>query len=181
MKSKPIATMESSAPFRPVILVTGAQGLLGTRLVPILARSLPGAEIIVVTRNEKQRRADSSQTTTIRGDLRDENLWAEIPVTITHVFHLASVIPWKAEDRYKASVDTDNLLPIANLIEHSRTWLNLKQIVYSSSVSVYAPTERFLHEDSPRRPANLYGASKLAGEELLLCMEARGVRTVSLR
>jgi UDP-glucose 4-epimerase len=149
--------------------------------VPLLGQNIPGAEIIVVTRNEKQRRADSSPITTIRGDLRDETLWARLPATITHVFHLAGVIPWKTEERYKASLVQDNLLPIANLIQHSRSWTSLQQIVYCSSVSVYAPTEKLLHEDSPRRPANLYSASKLAGEELLRCVETEGARTVSLR
>jgi UDP-glucose 4-epimerase len=180
MKPTP-SSRENSAPLRPVILVTGGHGLLGSSAVPLLARNIPGAEILVVTRSEKQRRPESSQITTIHGDLRDENLWVRIPATITHVFHLAGVIPWKAEDRFKASLVTDNLLPIANLIQQSRSWPNLQQIVYSSSVSVYAPTEKFLDEDSPRQPVNLYGASKLAGEELLRCMESVGVRTVSLR
>ena len=180
MKPNPDAIMERSAPLQPVILVTGANGLLGSRLVPLLVRHIPGAAIIAVTRNEGRRLA-SSQITGILGDLRDENLWARIPATITHVFHLAAVIPWKAEERYKATLVRDNLLPIANLIQQSRNWSNLQQIVYSSSVSVYAPTEKLLHEDSRVQPVNLYGAAKIAGEDLLRCMEACGVRTVSLR
>jgi len=180
VKPTPIA-MENSAPLQPVILVTGGHGLLGSRLVPLLARDIPGAEIIVVTRNEKQRHTDGSQTTIIRGDLRDESLWARIPATITHVFHLAAVIPWKTEDKNRASLVTDNVLPIANLIEHSRHWTNLQHIVYSSSVSVYAQTDQLLSEDSLCRPASLYGASKLAGEELLRSIDLAGVRTVSLR
>jgi nucleoside-diphosphate-sugar epimerase len=181
MKSKPIASMESSSSSRPVILVTGAHGLLGSRLVPVLARNIPTAEIIIVTRDEMHRRAESPPITTIHGDLRDEKLWAGLPATITHVFHLAGVIPWKTEERYQASLVQDNLLPIANLIQYSRTWSNLRQIVYSSSVSVYAPTDKLLDEDSPRHPANLYAASKLAGEELLHSNESGGVRIVSLR
>ena len=173
--------MENSAPLQPVILVTGGHGLLGSRLVPLLARDVPGAEIIVVTRNEKQRHTGGSWTTTIRGDLRDENLWTRIPATITHVFHLAAVIPWRVEDRHKASIVTDNLLPLANLIEHSQRWANLRQVIYSSSVSVYSQTDKFLAEDSPQQPATLYGASKLAGEKLLYSLEACGVQTVSLR
>lgn len=173
--------MESSASRQPVILVTGGQGLLGSRLVPLLAQNIPGAEILVVTRNEVQHGGDSSRTTSIRGDLRDESLWVRLPATITHVFHLAGVIPWKAEERYSASVVAANLLPIANLIQYGRNWPGLQQIVYSSSVSVYARSAEFLHEDSRGQPGNLYGASKLAGEGLLRCMEAGGARTVSVR
>jgi UDP-glucose 4-epimerase len=165
---------------KTVILVTGGHGLLGSRLVPLLARSVPGAEIIVVTRNEN-RRVDSLQIKAILGDLRDENLWARIPATITHVFHLAAVIPWKAEDKNRASLVTDNVLPLANLIEQGRRWPNLQQIVYTSSVSVYGQTDQRLTEDSLCRPASLYGESKLRGEELLRNMDLAGVRTVSLR
>jgi UDP-glucose 4-epimerase len=179
VKSKPLAIMERSATLQPVILVTGGNGLLGSRLIPLLARNLSSAEIIAVTRNEN--RFTDLQIKTIPGDLRDENLWTRIPDTITHVFHLAAVIPWRPEERYNASVVRDNLLPIANLIQQSHHWSNLQQVVYSSSVSVYAATEEFLDEDSPRQPANLYGAAKLAGEVLLGCLENVGVSIVSLR
>jgi UDP-glucose 4-epimerase len=181
MRPKPIATMERSEPLRSVILVTGGQGLLGSRLVPLLAQSAPGAEIIVVTRNETKSHEQSSRTTVIHGDLRDGNLWSRIPDTITHVFHLAAVIPWKPEDKEKASLVADNVTPISHLLERSRSWPNLQQIVYSSSVSVYSPTDKFVHEASPCLPASLYGASKLEGEELLRGIEVQGVRLVSLR
>lgn len=172
--------MESAAA-QPVILVTGGNGLLGSRVVPLLARTRPEAQIIVAARKDDRRYANRPQVSTIPGDLRDENLWTQIPATITHVFHLAAVIPWRVEDRHKASVVTDNLLPLANLIEHSQRWANLQQVIYSSSVSVYSQANNLLDEDSAQQPASLYGASKLAGEKLLCCLETRGVRTVSLR
>ncbi len=174
--------MEYSQSLQPaVILVTGGHGLLGSRVLPLLAENNPGGEILVVARKEKQRADSSAQIRTIIADLRDENLWALLPTTITHVFHLAAVIPWKAEDKYKASVVTDNLLPTAYLIEHSQRWPRLAQVIYSSSVSVYAPTAQTLSEDSPKQPATLYGVAKLAGEQLLGCLETRNVRMVSLR
>jgi nucleoside-diphosphate-sugar epimerase len=176
-----LSAMEISAPLQPVILVTGGHGLLGSRLVPLLAQEIPDAQIIVVARQADRRSGNVPQTETILGDLRDESLWTRVPATITHIFHLAAAIPWRVEDRHKAAVVMDNLLPIANLIEHSQRWPNLRQIIYSSSVSVYSQTDKFLDENSPQQPATLYGASKLAGEKLLYSLEARGVETVSLR
>jgi len=147
----------------------------------LLSQEIPGCRIIAAGRKEKEIHAQNSAVRSILGDLREEQIWACLPDTITHVVHLAAVIPWKAEDRYKASLLTDNLLPLAHLIAHSQRWPNLRQIIYSSSVSVYAQTGEYLKENSSRRPASLYGASKLAGEEVLHCLEARGIRTVSLR
>jgi UDP-glucose 4-epimerase len=173
--------MEGSDSLRPVILVTGGCGLLGSHLVPLLAQSIPDSEIIVVSRSEGPDRDYDSRVKTIVGDLRDEELWARIPGTITHVMHLAAVIPWRSDDRFKASLVTDNLLPLANLIEHSQRWSRLRQVIYASSVSVYAQTAELLREDSPPGPASLYAAAKFAGEQLLNCLESRGVHTALLR
>lgn len=163
------------------MLVTGGHGLLGSRVVPLLTQSVPDAQIISVARRENPGFNPLPRVTNLFGDLRDESFWSHIPSTITHVFHLAAVIPWQIQDRDKASVVTDNLTPVANLIENSRRWPNLQQIIYSSSVSVYAPSPEPLTEDSPQEPASLYGASKLAGEKLLHWLEPLGIRTVSLR
>jgi nucleoside-diphosphate-sugar epimerase len=171
--------MERSELLQPVILVTGAYGLLGSRVVPFLAQNIPGSQIIAAGRKEKD--GANSIASSVFGDLRQEEIWASLPDTITHVVHLAAVIPWKAEDRYKASLVTDNLLPLAHLIEHSQRWPKLQQIIYSSSVSVYAQTSDYLTEDSAKSPANLYGAAKLAGEALLQAFEARGIRVLALR
>ena len=173
--------MERPELLQTVILVTGAYGLLGSRVVPFLSKNIPGCRMIAAGRKKKQNHGPTSGMISIFGDLREENIWASVPESITHVVHLAAVIPWKAEDRSRASLVTDNLLPLAHLIEHSHRWPNLQQIIYSSSVSVYAQTREYLTEDSARRPANLYGAAKLAGEELLQAVEARGIRVLSLR
>lgn len=136
------------------ILVTGASGLLGSRVVPLLARSLPGTRIIAASRN-------------ISGDLRNKEFWAKLPGTITSVIHLAAFIPWKAEQKNDESVISRNVLPIKLLVEYSRHWPNLRQVIYSSSVSVYEPTSDWLSETSTIRPASLYGEAKQQGEDLL--------------
>ena len=173
--------MESHGHKQPVILVTGAYGLLGSRVVPCLAQNIPDSEVIAAGRTPNQLQAKVANVTGIFGDLRAEAFWASLPETITHVVHLAAVIPWQPKDRYQASLVTDNLLPLAHLIEQSQRWPNLQQIIYSSSVSVYAPTRQILTEESLKEPANLYGGSKLAGESLLHCPDARGILTTSLR
>jgi UDP-glucose 4-epimerase len=115
------------------------------------------------------------------GDLNDPKLWAALPKTITHVFHLAAVIPRVEVERKRASIAKDNLLPLLHLIEFSRAWPNLQQVIFSSTISVYAKTGIPLTEDSLKGPSDFYGASKLAGEHLLHCLESDGIRVVHLR
>ena len=163
-----------------VILVTGSQGLLGSRLVPLLSQKLPQSQIIAVVR-KVTRTPPVSNVSVVEGDLRDEALWARLPKDITNVIHLAAFIPWRAAEKDRANIVSDNLVPLANLIEHSRHWETLQQVIYSSSVSVYAPSDQLLTEQSRTCPTTLYGAAKLAGENLLSCLQARGIGTVSLR
>ncbi len=162
------------------ILITGASGLLGSRAVPLLSRTLPDARIVAVSRN-KDYVSHDARVEAVYGDLRDKELWSRLPDTITHVIHLAAVISWRPEQKLQASIVTDNVLPIANLIEYTQHWPSLHQVIYSSSISVYGPSTEWLNESSPAQPVNLYGAAKLCGEDLLACFRAKGVRTVSLR
>jgi len=171
--------METSAG-QPTILITGGAGLLGSRLVPLLARDVSNYRIISVSRRDRYIAPDSL-VEVIYGDLRDEQVWSKIPTTITNVIHLAAMIPWQTEQKSQRSVLRDNLLPIAKLIEHSQHWPNLQQVIYSSSISVYSPTSNWLTERSQTSPGTLYGAAKLLGEDLLNRLAVRGVRPVSLR
>lgn len=139
------------------ILVTGASGLLGSRVVPLLARSLPEARIIAATRN-------------ICGDLRNKEFWSKLPRTITNVIHLAAFIPWKPEQKNDGRVVPENLIPIEMLVEYSRGWPELRQVIYSSSVSVYCPTGEWLAESSTIGPTSLYGKAKQQGEDLFNSM-----------
>ena len=162
--------------------MTGALGLVGTRLVPLLARQFPDSRIISVQRSgAKPSWSRDIPVEIVYGDLRDLSIWETLPTDIACVFHLAAVIPWSDAERQRARVVGDNLLPIANLIESSRRWPDLKQVVFSSSVSVYGPTEAMMTENSLKKPTDLYGASKLAGEELLVCLESQGIRVACLR
>ena len=160
------------------ILVTGASGLLGSKMVPLLARSFPEARIIAASRNADYV-SDNPRVEVIYGDLRDKDFWSNLPATITTVIHLAAFIPWKAEQKNDKRVVQENLIPIELLIEHSNSWHGLRQVIYSSSVSVYEPTAAWLDESSTIRPASLYGTAKQQGEDLLRGL--KGIRVATLR
>jgi nucleoside-diphosphate-sugar epimerase len=163
-----------------VYLVTGAFGALASRVLGLLAEEA-GGRILAIGRHAGKRHALPHRIELIDGDLRNGAVWAELPRTITHVLHLAASIPWQREQKTSASVVSDNVGPLGHLLEQSQHWPSLEQIVYASSVSVYGWTHDVLREDSPKHPTDLYGAAKLAGEDLLLAAGARGIRVAGLR
>lgn len=165
-----------------IFLVTGGHGFLASRLIPFLHKNILKCKIIVATRGKRDREWQKyPDIFQLYGDVGDAKIWDRMPKTITHVFHLAAVIPRRSQDMNRAAIAEDNLLPLTHLIEKSQRWPNLKQVIFSSSISVYAKTGVLLNEDSPKIPIDIYGASKLAGEHLLSCLGSRGVRVVSLR
>ena len=159
------------------ILVTGSAGLLGSRLLPLLAQSIPNARIIATTRSSTKTTTATPGVAYVRADLRELSFWQSLPTTITHVFYLAAVIPWKPEDRARPKLMSENISPVLNLLEMISEWPQLKQIIYSSSISVYSPTTTFITERSRCDPPTIYGKSKLIGENLL----ATFPHSVSLR
>jgi UDP-glucose 4-epimerase len=164
----------------PVLLVTGTFGTLASRVLRRLAEERPG-RIITVGRLANRRLAVPSGVEFVDGDLRDGTLWAHLPNTITHVFHLAAAIPWQRERKTDAAVILDNLTPLSHLLERSYAWTRLRQIIFASSVAVYGWSAEILYENAPKQPADLYGAAKLAAEDLLLAAAARGIAVASLR
>lgn len=163
-----------------VIVITGASGLLGSRVVPLVRREAPRARVVAVWRTPLPTRPGRG-IEVVHGDLRTLRVWRQLPRNVTHVIHLAAMIPWNRRDRDRPVVVRDNLTPIANLVHVTAEWPRLRQVVYGSSVSVYAPSADRLRESSPTQPQTVYGAAKLAGETLLGVLTTRGIAVASLR
>jgi nucleoside-diphosphate-sugar epimerase len=165
---------------REVIVITGAGGFLGSRVVPLVRRKARRAQVIAVSRRPIPG-PPVAGVDVVHGDLRSSRVWRQLPRNVSHVIHLAARIPWQRRDAGRAAVLRDNLEPIVRLVDISTEWSTLRQIVYGSSVSVYAPSSGALRESSPTRPRTFYAAAKLAGEMLLDTLTSRGVAVASLR
>jgi nucleoside-diphosphate-sugar epimerase len=142
------------------ILLTGAAGLIGTRLA---ARLLPlGTRIIPV----------DLRTPGNPLDLRDHARMAELAGTVDGIVHLGAVsrvIDGQNDPELCRAVNveaTRNLLSAA-LASPRRPWF-----IYASSREVYGQQDVFpVPETAEYRPLNVYARSKVNAE--LLCAEAR--------
>ena len=146
-------------------MVTGATGILGRRLVALLAQSV-------------------DQVVSFSGDITDlgiVRLNLQKHSDITHFFHLAAVVPTdEVENRFAHALNVNAYgtgLLLAGLIEAGmKPWF-----CYVSSSHVYEPSETPLKEDSACCPSSLYGLTKYLGETTLegLSVEYNGVIAVA--
>ena len=107
---------------RNVIVVTGAGGFLGSRVVPLVRRHAPRARVITVLRHRRPHARVAPGVEVIHGDLRLPAVWRRLPTSVTHVIHLAAAIPWDRRNANESSVVLDNVAPIAHLLDASTQW-----------------------------------------------------------
>lgn len=169
-------------PERPLVLVTGSSGLIGSRLVKALHR-----DYRVVGLDAKPPSAMPSGAQWISCDLThsesvDEALQgvaAQFGKNIASVVHLAAYYDFSGEP--SPLYDELTVEGTRRLI-HSLRRFTVEQFIFSSSLLVMRPVRQgeLLTEDSPTEATWAYPESKLAAEEVI-ATEAGDLPTVVLR
>ncbi len=153
------------------ILVTGACGLVGTGLVAALrarGHEVSGLDL----------RAESGE----RGDTRRPADVARAVAGADGVVHLAAVsrVVWGERDPDRCWAT--NVTGTRNVLEACAAAPSGPWVLFASSREVYGqPAALPATEDAPLAPVNIYGRSKVAGEELMAAYRVRGVRTAVVR
>ncbi|HMO30528.1 NAD-dependent epimerase/dehydratase family protein [Enterovirga sp.] len=163
------------------ILITGATGFVGRRIVARLARA--GHELTLATRSAWQGEVPAGARIVRVGEIGPDTDWREALAEAGTVIHLAAhvhVAPERAEAE-AALFDRINHLGSLRLYEQSAE-AGIGLFVFVSSITVLgseSPSGRPFDETSPPRPETPYGRSKLAAETSLLA--AAGPPLVVLR
>ncbi len=160
--------------------MTGAAGLIGRVSVRLLEQG--GHEVLGTDLHPAPngledltwRRLDVRRGEQVRSTLAE--FGAEV------VVHLAArhFIPWC--ERFPAATLHTNVVGSQNVIEGVLE-AGTRKLVFASSAAVYGPSPRALNEDSPLGPDDVYGTSKVMGEQLakLACGRGAGFDAVLLR
>lgn len=161
------------------LLVTGGSGFFGGILKRRLlaeGHAVTNLDLILDTDRDPDRHP---ALTSVQGDIRDPTLLAELfaATPFDAVFHCAAMLAHdtiSAEDLWSSNVDgTRN---IASACTH----FAVPKLVFISSNCLWASNlGHDVAEDEPPAPVELYGRSKLAGEEALA--EFPSLQTVILR
>ena len=163
------------------ILVTGSSGHLGEALVRILQTR---SEIEVAGLDIK-----ASPFTSVSGSINDKNCVADCMEGVDVVYHTATLHkPHVATHSKQEFVDT-NISGTLTLLE-AATAACVRSFVFTSTTSVFGDAMRpiagvpaaWITEDVKPLPKNIYGASKLAAEELCrLFHRNHGLNCIVLR
>ena len=154
------------------VLITGGAGLVGSHIADLLVKE-EVSEIIVLdnfTRGQLQNLAwtkEHGPLVIVEGDIRDQQLLAEVMQGVDIVFHQAAIrITQCAEEpRLALEVFADGTF---NVLEAAVT-AGVKKVVAASSASIYGMAEEFPTTEShhPYNNRTIYGAAKTFNEGLL--------------
>lgn len=165
------------------LLVTGATGFLGGRLIERIVGDNRFARILATGRKEEKGHALTEKGVEfIGGDLTDETFVNRITQNIDVIVHCAALAtPWGSF----ADFHSANVLATQHLI-YACKQNSVKRFVHISTPSIYQTH----HKDQiniseldilPKKTINHYAATKLAAEDLLKDAFHRGLETIILR
>jgi len=164
------------------ILVTGGAGYIGSHVVRQLGEA--GEQVLVIDNLVKGFRQAVTAGDLVVADIGDQELVSRLmgEYQVDTVMHFAAhtVVPESVASPLKYygnnTCGTRSLLQacLDNQVKH---------VVFSSTAAVYGmPDEGYAAEDSPTRPINAYGTSKLMSEWMLRDVAAvNPLRYVALR
>ncbi|WP_022836171.1 NAD-dependent epimerase/dehydratase family protein [Salisaeta longa] len=165
----------------PRILVTGANGQIGSELVAAL-RARHGHRAVVALDLEAPRQ-NGVDAPSVVGDVRDRALLEDTMAThdIDVVYHLASLLSATGEQHPNRAWDV-NMTGLKHVLDLAKE--RGLRVFWPSSIAVFGPSTP--RTDTPQRtvldPATMYGVTKRSGELLCQYYHRRyGVDVRSLR
>ena len=170
------------------VLVTGAAGFIGSRLVEKL--TLQGAHVRAFVRYTSRaeigllKRLPSEiieKIEIIRGDLRDNSAVDQAAKSVDTVFHLGALISIPYSYVHPVETMQTNVIGTMNILEACRK--NGSKLVHTSTSEVYGTALRVpIDEDHPLQGQSPYSASKIGADKLVESYyRSFDVQTVTIR
>jgi len=148
------------------VLVAGGAGYIGSNMTTMLARA--GHEPIVFDNLSRGHKAAVQKYEFVRGDLADYDLLVKTlkKYKIEVVMHFAAFIEAGESVELPLKYYRNNVCNTRNLLSAMEE-VGVAKFVFSSSAAVYGiPEEIPIVEDTPTKPINPYGQTKLDVERM---------------
>jgi len=171
------------------VIVTGGAGFIGSATSELLCKNY---DVVIIDNlysgslNNIKHLLKLDNVKFIKVDITNYNEFIDklrlVNNNVISVVHLASIV--NVDEVYanpRRALEV-NVIGIVNVLEFMRKF-DIERIVYASSVAIYGEPQYLpIDEDHPLRPRNLYGLTKLMGENILWrYYEDYGIRFIALR
>jgi UDP-glucose 4-epimerase len=164
------------------VLVSGGAGYIGSNMTAML--SAEGLEPVVFDNLSKGHRSAVGPAEFVHGDLADYDLLVETltKYQIEAVMHFAAFIEVAESVKEPLKYYHNNVSCTRNLLSAMEA-AGIDKLVFSSTAAVYGMPDKVpVTEDSPKKPINPYGQTKLAAERMCHYQNRTGkLRYASLR
>src|SRR5256885_14976107 len=165
------------------ILVVGGAGYIGSICAEVLLDQKHDVAIFD-NLSEGHRHALDPRAEFMGGDLADREATADALARLRPeaVMHFAANALVAESMQNPSKYFRNNIANGLNLLD-AMIAAEVRSLVFSSTCATFGPPERVpIHEETPQRPINPYGESKLAFEKILKWYDIiHGLRFVSLR
>jgi nucleoside-diphosphate-sugar epimerase len=158
------------------ILVTGAAGFLGTRLIRgLLARKTPPQPSTIVAADVAACTVQDERVTRAVGTIEDaEFVSSLVQDGVKVVYHLAAVLSGQSEAEFEVGMRI-NVDATRSLLEACRRLGTRPRFVFASSVAVFGGTlPQVVPEDMALLPQSSYGSEKAMAELMVSDYSRRG-------
>ena len=150
-------------PIRPLAVVTGANGFVGSHLVDYLLEK--DYEVHAIVRgNANLRWLEGRRIELHPCGLGDVEALRPILHRAHYIYHIAGTVKSRDAEGFRAG----NVAPTRNILEAALGSSNLRRIVVTSSLAAASPSVPGspVHEGIPSAPLTAYGRSKVEQEQL---------------
>ena len=144
------------------ILLTGASGFIGSRLLKSLIKKYDVESIAVLS----SKNIEHIECYKYKS-LQDFSINEKSFENITHIIHAGAFIPKEASEANNIEGSNSNIDFTKNLLLYK--FKSLQRIINLSTIDVYAASLEKLSERSQINPFSLYGMSKLYCERMIKC------------
>lgn len=153
-----------------MILITGATGRVGRELVYALQKNkkFAGKISLLVRDVAAAKKIFGPKITYYESDLNNDLDNAKIAKAcngVDNIIHLAGLIDYSASESQTMAV---NFGGTARLLNAAKMQRKKPRILFLSSTSIYRGINGKINENTPPRPINAYGKSKLASEKAIM-------------
>lgn len=155
------------------ILVTGADGFIGSHLVELLVRS--GARVTALSQYNSfnfwgwlEEVACLRDIEVVTGDIRDSHFCAELTKGIDTIFHLAALIPIPFSYKAPGSYVETNIEGTLNICQAALS-NGVSRLIHTSTSEVYGSAEYVpIDEKHPLKAQSPYSATKIGADALAM-------------